>query len=95
MDLGRAVSFDRAIVPEMITTGQRVEQFKLEARVDGTWKEIARATTIGYKRLLRFPEVTTSEVRLTILDSRDCPTIREFGLFKASAKEKASAGGRG
>ncbi|MHC4176849.1 MAG: alpha-L-fucosidase [Planctomycetota bacterium] len=88
IDLGRAVTFDRAMVQEMISTGQRVERFKLEARVDGGWQEIAGATTIGYKRLLRFPEVTASTVRLTILDSRDCPTIREFGLFKASPKEK-------
>ena len=87
IDLGRPVTFDRAMLQEMIATGQRVEQFKLEARLDGAWKEIARATTIGYKRLLRFPAVTTSQVRLTILDSRDCPTIREFGLFKASSKE--------
>jgi alpha-L-fucosidase len=95
IDLGRPVSFDRAMVQEMISTGQRVEQFTLEAQVDAEWREIARATTIGYKRLLRFPEVTTSNVRLTILGSRDCPTIRELGLFKASAREKTSAGGRG
>ena len=90
IDLGRAVSFDRAMVQEMITTGQRVEEFTLEAQVDGQWKEIAKATTIGHKRLLRFPEVTTSKVRLTILDSRDSPTIREFGLFKAAGREKTS-----
>ncbi len=95
IDLGRPVSFDRAMVQEMITAGQRVEQFSLEAQIDGGWKEIARATTIGYKRLLRFPVVIASTVRLTILDSRDCPTIREFGLFKASAKEETPGRGRG
>ena len=30
----------------------------------------------------------SSRVRLAIFDSRDSPTIREFGLYKASAKEK-------
>jgi alpha-L-fucosidase len=48
---------------------------------------VAEATTIGYKRLLRFPVVTATKVRLTILDARDCPTIREFGLFRTSARE--------
>ena len=76
------------MLQEMIATGQRVEQFKLEAWDGQAWKEFAKATTIGYKRLLRFPAVTASKVRLTILDARDCPTIREFGLFKASAAEK-------
>ncbi len=87
IDLGRAVTFDRAMLQEMIAAGQRVERFKLESWDGSAWKEFAAATTIGYKRLLQFPPVTTSKVRLTILDSRDCPTIREFGLFKASAKE--------
>ncbi len=87
VDLGGPASFDRAMLQEMITEGQRVEAFKLDARVDGQWKEVAKATTIGYKRLLRFPAVTADRVRVTILDSRDCPTIREFGLYKASARE--------
>ena len=88
VDLGGPTTFDRAMLQEMITTGQRVEQFKLEAWDGRGWKEITRATTIGCKRLLRFPVVTTSRVRLAILDSRDCPTIREFGLYRASAKEQ-------
>lgn len=87
IDLGQPVTFDRAMLQEMITTGQRVEQFKLEAWDGQAWKEFAQATTIGHKRLLRFPNVTTSKVRLTILDARDCPTVREFGLFKASVRE--------
>ena len=87
IDLGGPVTLDRAMLQEQITTGQRVESFKLEAMVDGQWKEIGRATTIGYKRLLKLPEVTTDRVRVTILDSRDCPTICTFGLFKASPKE--------
>jgi alpha-L-fucosidase len=87
IDLGQPVTFDRAMLQEMITTGQRVEQFELEAWDGQAWKKFAQATTIGHKRLLRFPSVTASKVRLTILDARDCPTIREFGLFKASAQE--------
>lgn len=87
-DLGGPVTFDRAMLQEMISTGQRVEQFTLEAWDGQSWKEFAKATTIGHKRLLKFPAVTTSKVRLTIVDARDCPTIREFGLFKASAAEQ-------
>jgi len=88
VDLGRPVAFDRAMIQEQITVGQRVERFVLEAWDGKGWKQVAAATTIGYKRLLRFPGVTTSRVRLRILDSRDCPTVREFALFKASRKER-------
>jgi len=87
VDLGRPVTFDRAMLQEQITTGQRVESFKIEARLGGEWRQIGRATTIGYKRLVKLPSTTTDRVRVTILDSRDCPTICAFGLFKASPRE--------
>ncbi|MEN6452570.1 MAG: alpha-L-fucosidase [Thermoguttaceae bacterium] len=89
IDLGQPVTFDRAMLQEMNAAGQRVEQFKLDAWDGAAWKQIAAATTIGYKRLLRFPPVTAAKVRLTILDARDCPTLREFGLFKASTPAAA------
>jgi alpha-L-fucosidase len=90
IDLGRRATFDRVMLQEQFAQGQRVERFALQ-RWDGQdWKPIVEATTIGHKRLLRFPEVTTDRVRIRILDSRDCPTLREFGLFKASPKEKKS-----
>ena len=76
--------FDRLLLQEKITVGQRVEKFKIEAKMNGTWKEIADGTTIGYKRLLRFPEVKTNKVRVTILQSRANPALAEFGLFKSA-----------
>ena len=91
VDLGQPVAFDRAAIQEMVGTGQRVQQFKLEAWDGQCWREFIKGTTIGYKRLLRFPAVTASKVQLTILSARDCPTIREFGLFKALAAEEAGS----
>ncbi len=87
IDLGEPTTFDRVMLQEMISTGQRVEKFKLEAWDGDSWNEIAQGTTIGYKRLLRIPLTTASKVRLTIDEARDCPTIREFGLFKACEAE--------
>ena len=76
-------TFDRLLLQEKITLGQRVEKFKLEAMINGNWKLITEGTTIGYKRLLRFSEVTTDQVRLTILQSRAKPALAEFGLYKS------------
>lgn len=86
--LAAPITFDRAMLQEEIRQGQRVEQFRLEALQDGSWKPIAQATTIGQKRLLRFPPVTTDHVRLVIDVSRDCPTLREVGLYRASPREQ-------
>jgi alpha-L-fucosidase len=87
IDLGREVTFDRAMLREKVAEGQRVERFALDRWDGNQWKPFAEGTTIGYKRLLRFPAVNAQRVRIRILDSRDCPTLGDFGLYKASAKE--------
>ncbi len=82
-DLGGARTFNVAELAEHIATGQRISSFALEAWDGSNWNEFARGTAVGYKRLLRFPEVTTARVRLRILDSRVCPTLSGFGLYRA------------
>jgi alpha-L-fucosidase len=76
-------TFDRAMLQENIAVGQRIEAFRLEARQGTAWKEFARGTTIGCKRLLCFPSVTSGRVRLVVEQSRTSPTLSSFGLFKA------------
>ena len=76
--------FDVVQLQEHVELGQRVESFSIEARTDGRWVEVARGTTIGYKRLLRFTPVTADGVRLNILASRACPTISTLGVFSSS-----------
>ena len=46
------------MLQEDISKGQRVEKFVIEARMDQQWDTVATGSTIGYKRLLRFPDVT-------------------------------------
>jgi alpha-L-fucosidase len=75
--------FDVLMLQECITVGQRIEKFRLDAWQDGAWKEIVRGTTVGYKRLLRFPAVTTAKARIVIEESRTTPTLSSVGLFKA------------
>ncbi|HEY5326523.1 MAG TPA: alpha-L-fucosidase, partial [Mucilaginibacter sp.] len=70
IDLGKPTTFNRFLVQEYIRLGQRVKAFTVEALVDGNWKEIANATTIGYKRILTFPSVRATKVRLNITGSK-------------------------
>ncbi|AMR31447.1 alpha-L-fucosidase [Mucilaginibacter sp. PAMC 26640] len=83
IDLGRATSFNRFLVQEYIRLGQRVKTFKVEALINGSWKDVAMATTIGYKRILRFPSVKATKIRLTITDSKSCPLISNIGVYNA------------
>ena len=81
--LGSVTQLNRVRVQEYIPLGQRIESFVVDARVDGTWKEIAMGTTIGPRRILRTPTVAASAVRLRITGSRACPTISTLELYLA------------
>lgn len=58
------------LLQEDITKGQRVEAFEVEALVDGQWQPVGQGTTVGYKRLLRFPEVKATQLRVKLLSTR-------------------------
>lgn len=83
IDLGKPTIVNRFLVQEYIRLGQRVKSFTVEAFVDGNWKEITKGTTIGYKRILRFPSVEATKIRLNITGSKSCPTISNIGVYNA------------
>lgn len=70
------VTINRIMLQEAVATnGERVEKHAVEAWINGAWKEIVVSTNIGYKRILRFPEVTTDKLRVRLLESRLTPAI--------------------
>ena len=82
LTLPAAKTFDVLSLQENIAVGQRIESFVLEYKNGNKWKQLAEGTTVGYKRLIRFKEVTAKQIRLRILSSRLNPTLSEFGLYK-------------
>jgi len=83
IDLGQSCEFNVVELQEYIPLGQRVKSWAVDAWTDGDWQEIGAATTVGYKRLLRFPKTTASRVRLRITQALACPTINHVGLYRA------------
>jgi alpha-L-fucosidase len=81
VDLGRRQPFNWIVIQEDIALGQRVEAHAVDVFDGGEWRQIAEASTIGHKRILRVPKTTASRVRLRITKSRACPAISEFGLY--------------
>jgi alpha-L-fucosidase len=82
VDLGSPTTFDVVKIRERIELGQRVEKFAVDAWVDGAWTQVASGTTIGPRRILRFPHVTATKVRLRIASALACPVLSELSLFK-------------
>lgn len=88
MDLKEAKTFNVLLLQENIRVGQRVEKFILEYWDNNQWKKASEGTTIGYKRLLEFPSITASKVRLRIISSRLQPTLAEMGLYFDKSDKK-------
>jgi alpha-L-fucosidase len=68
-------------VREHLPLGQRVEAFAVDIWRDSEWREFARGTSIGNRRLVRGTPVTTTQVRLRITQAPVCPAISELALF--------------
>ncbi|HUH33610.1 MAG TPA: alpha-L-fucosidase, partial [Daejeonella sp.] len=83
LDLGKTVEINRVVLQEYIPLGQRVAAFTVEVWDGSKYREIDRQTTIGYKRILTFPALKTSKVRVNILEADACPIISELQVFRA------------
>jgi alpha-L-fucosidase len=53
----------------------------VEGMVDSAYVLLSQGTTIGERKLDRFPTATVWKVRLTILDSQGYPAIRKFAAY--------------
>lgn len=89
--LPRKTTLNRLLLQEYIPLGQRAKIFSAEY-FDGTaWQTIdagEETTTIGYKRILRFPAVRTRRLRLNVLDSRAPVLLSEAAAYYAPEAKK-------
>ena len=66
---------------EAIAHGQVVERYRVEARTGGAWREIARGTTIGHRKLDRVEPISVDRIRLTIEKALDTPRISRISVL--------------
>lgn len=71
------------LLQEDIEQGQRVERFTVELYVNGEWRQVGEGTTLGYKRILRFPETKADSLRLTIREMRLDGNIKQVAAYYA------------
>ena len=80
--LDQEVAFDHIVLQEY-RYGQRIESFELEYEDAGIWKPLYKGTVIGYKKICTFDTVSSKRIRLKIMESRWCPLISAFEVYKA------------
>jgi alpha-L-fucosidase len=82
-DLKTPQTFDHVMIKEYVYDGQRVAGWNLEYYDGSSWKSLVTGKkVIGYKRIVKFNQVTSSKVRLNITRSWDTPEISNFALYR-------------
>lgn len=81
LDFGREVECGKLLVQEQIALGQRVRKFSIARWTGNGWEPVSSHTTIGYKRIVRFPKVKTSKLKLTIDDAKTNPVLANIEVY--------------
>ncbi len=76
--LSKKSRFNVFSLSEVFERGERITEFSLEDAISG--EIIARGTSVGRKRMLRFPYVETNHLRLTV-KAGAVPLLRAFNLY--------------
>ncbi|GIP26478.1 hypothetical protein J23TS9_16080 [Paenibacillus sp. J23TS9] len=81
LSLERIQPVNHVILMEDIVQGERIREYVLEAYSKGDWKELARGSAIGHKKIDRFDAIETDLLRVTFLSSVEKPMIRCFAAY--------------
>jgi hypothetical protein len=88
LDTEGPLDINTVVLEEATGLTGRVQEYKVEGQVDSDWKLLSQGTTIGERKVDRFPKVTVWKVRLTILKAEPFPAIRKFGLHLNTASSE-------
>jgi alpha-L-fucosidase len=66
LDLGRETAIATVRLEEEIARGQAVARYAVHGETGGAWRELTRGTTIGHRKLDRFPAAAVRRVRVTV-----------------------------
>lgn len=78
--------FNVVSIREHLPLGLRVDDWALDAFVDGEWREFASGTGVGARRLWRGEGQRTDRVRVRFTNASACPAITDVGLYAEPAK---------
>jgi hypothetical protein len=83
IDLGEEKEIGSVLVSEI--EWKETRRFTIEVKQNGTWKEVARGTTIGRDKEIHITPIKATHVRLNILESSNAININEFHVFPVEA----------
>ena len=81
IDLGSKKTVKYITLQEYIKLGQRVKSFSVYIWKNNNWIEVAKGSTIGYKRILKLEPVETEKVKIAINTSKASPLISNIEVY--------------
>ena len=72
---------DTFLMQEDCSFGERVRQYRIEARLAGKWVTLGSGTAIGHKRIQPVAPIKADAVRLVAVESAAPPVIRRLAVF--------------
>lgn len=83
-DKKRPVNY--CIIQEDIAKGERIRQYKVEAKINGKWQTVCLGESVGHKRIEQFKPVETCSLRLTVTRCISSPEIINFSAYNVTDK---------
>jgi alpha-L-fucosidase len=71
------------VLQEDLAGGERVRAFVVEGQTNGAWKELARGTAVGWKRIVKTPRTKVEAVRVRVLEAVGEPVLTRLAVHRA------------
>lgn len=81
MTFDKTQSIKYVLLQEYIPLGQRVKEFSVEVLLNGTWTNVAHATTIGYKRIIKLEPTQADAIRINFISAKACLVISNIEIY--------------
>lgn len=79
ISLKKPVTINRIMLREPVPSrSERIDSLAVDAWIDGKWINVASTAYVGFKRILRFDDITTDRLRVRVLGSRLEPYLAEI-----------------
>ncbi len=76
-----ATEVNAILIQEYIALGQRVKSFSVEARSGDGFRQVAEGTTVGNRRIVKFPKTSTDALRINIR-AKACLLISNVEVYQ-------------
>jgi hypothetical protein len=81
LDMENPVDVNAVELTEVMELGPRIQAYKVEGQVNSDWKLLSQGTTVGPRKVDKFPKETVWKVKITITKASGYIALEKVGLY--------------